>query len=116
MASSVHLPGSLRLVSSSPFVGRSRELSALRTLVPRLRDEGRRIALVGGEAGSGKSRLVREFAQEVAAQGVLVLYGACDAVVRTPFGPVVEAPGHAVNPADAATLRVDLRPTGVGRA
>src|SRR6202011_1094453 len=106
------LPGSLRLVSSCPFVGRSRELATLRTLVPRLRDEGRRIALVGGEAGSGKSRLVREFAQELAAQGVLVLYGACDAVVRTPFGPIVEALEQLVRATDAETLRADLGSAG----
>ena len=38
--------------------------------------EQRRIVLLGGEAGSGKSRLAREFAAEAAAAGVLVLYGA----------------------------------------
>jgi DNA-binding CsgD family transcriptional regulator len=112
MASPAHLPGSLRLVSSSPFVGRSRELAALRTLVPRLVGEGRRIALIGGEAGSGKSRLVREFAQEVAAQGVLVLYGACDAVVRTPFGPFVEALEQLLRATDAEILRADLGSSG----
>src|SRR5882672_7561290 len=87
----LQLPGPLRLGSPYPFVGRSRELETLRTLVPRLPGEGRRIALVGGEAGSGKSRLVREFARETAAAGVVVLYGACDAVVRTPYRPFVEA-------------------------
>ena len=49
------------------------------------------MVLLGGEPGSGKSRLVREFAAEAAADGALVLYGACDAVVRTPYGPFVEA-------------------------
>ena len=52
--------------------------------MPRADGEGRRVALVGGEAGSGKSRLVREFAAEAAERGALVLYGACDAVVRAP--------------------------------
>ena len=64
----------------------------LRSLVPWAEGEGRRVALVGGEAGSGKSRLVREFAIEVAERGALVLYGACDAVVLyPPYGPFVEA-------------------------
>ena len=49
------------------------------------------MVLLGGEPGSGKSRLVREFATEAAEDGALVLYGACDAVVRTPYGPFVEA-------------------------
>src|SRR4051794_17473829 len=85
------LPGPLRPTSTFPFVGRSAELKTLRTLVPRPDGGGRRVVLLGGEPGSGKSRLVRELASEAASDGVLVLYGACDAVVRTPYGPFVEA-------------------------
>jgi DNA-binding CsgD family transcriptional regulator len=68
------------------------------------------VLLVGGEAGSGKSRLVREFAAEGA--GVLVLHGACDAVVHTPYGPLVEALDHLVRVVDADLLRADLGTTG----
>lgn len=85
------LPGPLGLTSGFPFVGRESELVTLQSLVPWAEGEGRRIALLGGEAGSGKSRLVREFAAETAAGGALVLYGACDAVVRPPYEPFVEA-------------------------
>ena len=81
------LPAPLRLTPSFPFAGRSQELTTLRTLLPQAHGEGRHVALLGGEPGSGKSRLVREFAHEAAAEGVLVLYGACDAVVRTPYQP-----------------------------
>ena len=49
------------------------------------------MVLIGGESGSGKSRLVREFAVDAASAGVLVLYGACDEVVHTPYGPFVQA-------------------------
>jgi DNA-binding CsgD family transcriptional regulator/tetratricopeptide (TPR) repeat protein len=49
------------------------------------------VVLVGGEPGAGKSRLVREFASDASAAGALVLYGACDAVVRMPYEPFVEA-------------------------
>ena len=76
--------------------------------MPWAASEGRRIALVGGEAGSGKSRLVREFAHEAAAGGALVLYGACDAVVRTPYGPFAEALDLLVRAADPADLRADI--------
>lgn len=102
------LPGPLRLTPSFPFAGRSAELAALRTLLPRAEGEGRRVALVGGEPGSGKSRLVREFAHDAAAGDVLVLYGACDAVVRTPYGPFVEALDYLVRLTDPETLRDDL--------
>ena len=42
--------------------------STLRTLLPRAEGEGRRVVLLGGEPGSGKSRLVREFAVEAAGE------------------------------------------------
>ncbi|MDQ6817066.1 MAG: AAA family ATPase, partial [Actinomycetota bacterium] len=102
------LPGPLRLTPSFPFAGRSRELATLRTLIPRAEGEGLRLALVGGEAGSGKSRLVREFAHEAAACGALVLYGACDSVVRRPYRPFVEILDQLVRSTDVATLRAVL--------
>jgi DNA-binding CsgD family transcriptional regulator len=106
------LPGPLRLTPSFPFAGRSRELSTLRTLIPRADGEGLRIVLIGGEAGSGKSRLVREFAHAAAAGGALVLYGACDSVVRRPYRPFVEALDQLVRGTDVATLRAALGPEG----
>src|SRR3954453_10331253 len=105
------LPGPLRLAPSFPFAGRSHELALLRALIPG-EVESLRFALVGGEAGSGKSRLVREFAHEAAANGALRLYGACDAVVQRPYRPFVEALEQLVRTADAATLRADLGPAG----
>src|SRR3954464_7644040 len=108
------LPGSLRLTSTFPFVGRSAELKTLRALMPRADGEGGRVVLLGGEAGSGKSRLVRELAAEAASDGVLVLYGACDAVVRTPYGPFVEALDYLARVADPADLRAALGTMGGG--
>ena len=102
------LPGPLRLTPSFPFAGRSRELTTLRTLIPRANGEGLRFALIGGEAGSGKSRLVHEFAREAADGGALVLYGACDSVVRRPYGPFVEAVDQLVRNIDEGTLLADL--------
>ena len=105
------LPGQLRLTPTFPFAGRARELAALRALVPRADGEGLRFALVGGEAGSGKSRLVRELAHEAAAD-TLVLYGACDPVVRRPYGPFVEALEQLVRRLDMETLRDALGTAG----
>ena len=66
------------------------------------------MALLAGEPGAGKSRLAREFAGQAAAEGALVLYGACDAVVRTPYGPFVEALERLVRVTEAAELRAAL--------
>jgi predicted ATPase len=107
-ASPLELPGPLRLTPSFPFVGRSRELAALRALLTEAGGEGGRVALLAGEPGSGKSRLVRELAQEAAADGVLVLYGACDAVVRTPYGPFVTALEQLTRISEPDVLRADL--------
>ena len=66
------------------------------------------MVLLGGEAGSGKSRLVREFAAEVAADGALVLYGSCDAEVRTPYGAFVEALDQLARATEPDELRAAL--------
>src|SRR5215217_3747714 len=106
------LPAPLRLTPSFPFVGRSPELTTLRALLPDARSEGGRVALLAGEPGSGKSRLVRELAQDAATDGVLVLYGACDAVVRTPYGPFVTALQQLVRAGEPDVLRADLGTAG----
>lgn len=85
------LPGPLRSTSAYPLAGRVTELEKLGALLPRAEGEGRRVALIAGEPGVGKSRLVREFAAGAAGSGALVLYGACDAASRAPYGPFVEA-------------------------
>ena len=56
-------------------VGRARELAQLgQTLQAALRGECR-LALIGGEAGIGKTRLLAELGREAAARGALVLRG-----------------------------------------
>src|SRR4051794_29038289 len=102
------LPGPLRPTSTLPFVGRSSELEGLRELMPTVDGTSSRVVLLGGEPGSGKSRLVREFAAEAAHDGALVLYGACDPEVRTPFGPFVEALDQLARVTEPAELRASL--------
>ncbi|MBV9415172.1 MAG: AAA family ATPase, partial [Solirubrobacterales bacterium] len=94
-----------RIAAPFPFVGRAVELEVLRTLVPRADGEGARVVLLGGEPGAGKSRLAREFSAELASNGVLVLYGQCDAVVHTPFGPFVPALEQLMRAIDPAERR-----------
>src|SRR4051812_35600135 len=106
------LPGSLGLTSAFPFVGRASELRTLRALVPRAEGEGRRVVLVGGEPGSGKSRLGRGLASHAAADGAPLLYGACDPGGRAPYGPLGEAPDPLARTVEPDELRDALGPTG----
>lgn len=98
------LPGSLRLSPSFAFVGRVRELGELRALLPLDSDQGRRIALIAGEPGSGKSRLVRELAGQLTREGAEVLYGSCDSAIRRPYQPFVEILGDLIRHAPAVEL------------
>jgi DNA-binding CsgD family transcriptional regulator len=111
MTTTVPLPGPLRLSPSFAFAGRAQELATLRALLPSVAGEGRRAALVAGDPGSGKSRLVRELAREVADGGAIVLYGDCDSVVGSPYGPFAAALDHLVRHTEPETLREHL---GVG--
>jgi DNA-binding SARP family transcriptional activator len=81
------LPGALMPAPPFPFVGRASELAVLRALVERARGGEGAVVLLAGEAGSGKTRLVRELAHDAAGSGMLVLYGAADAAVSTPYEP-----------------------------
>ena len=81
-------------------------------LLPTAEGEGRRVVLLGGEAGSGKSRLVREFAAEAAQSGALVLHGACDAVVHAPYGPFSQALERLAAVLDEEELRSALGASG----
>jgi DNA-binding SARP family transcriptional activator len=106
------LPGALVPASPFPFVGRAGELARLRALLERAEAGEGGVVLVAGEAGSGKTRLVRELAREAASRGVLVLYGVSDAAVTTPYQPLQEWLEFALRAADPETLREGLGGTG----
>jgi predicted ATPase len=84
---------------------RAEPLAALEQALTEARGGHGLVVLVGGEAGVGKTSLVREFAQR-RADGVPVLVGACDALsTPRPLGPIVDI---------AAALQDDLARTIVG--
>lgn len=60
------------------LVGRQADLSALRSEWERARSGRGAVVVVSGSPGSGKSHLVRSLADEVRAEGALVLTGKCD--------------------------------------
>lgn len=63
----------------SPFVGRNKELEAMNQMSNVLDGETGGIIWIEGEAGIGKSRLMREFSSQVVKRGASVLSGACTA-------------------------------------
>jgi DNA-binding CsgD family transcriptional regulator/tetratricopeptide (TPR) repeat protein len=106
------VPGALHPTPGSPFVGRSGELRTLRLAWQHALGGARGVALIEGEAGAGKSRLAREFASHVMTHGGVVLFGACDAALASPYQPFVEALQHVVDHLEPAALEAAAGPRG----
>ena len=89
------------MVTVSPvLVGRAAEIAMLDESWARARDGSPATVLIGGEAGIGKTRLVRQFTADVEAE---VLYGGCVDLSGggLPFAPFTAAlRGHADTPAE----------------
>jgi len=99
------------------LIGRSDQLFVLEdALLAAYRGEGRAVA-VGGEAGMGKTRLVRELAERGERLGCEVLSGTCsEAELPLPYLPLVEALGNYLSRSDvddvAASLGASRRELG----
>jgi predicted ATPase len=80
-------------VASPVFVGREAELGALEGALARARAGEPAVALVGGESGVGKSRLIAELIARALANGTRVLTGECVALgdAELPYAPIVAA-------------------------
>ena len=107
---------------STPFVGRTEELAALGAHWAAVERGALRVVEVRGEAGIGKSRLVREFRRKLAAAGPEVLEARCAPEhVHSAFYPLIEslrsqlriAPGDAA-PAVLSRLRAMVLRGGEG--
>ena len=96
-----------KIVSGPPgaFLGRDEELARLTEIWDRVCAGGLELALVAGEPGIGKTRLVAEFAAYAAEGGGTVLYGGCDDEAPVPYRPFVEALRHYVEGSSTAELR-----------
>ena len=80
----------------SSFVGREAELDWLTKIWHAARDGDRRLALIAGEAGIGKTRLAFQVARIAHSEGATVLFGRCDEEAIVPYQPFVEALRHLV--------------------
>jgi DNA-binding SARP family transcriptional activator/tetratricopeptide (TPR) repeat protein len=102
------LPSWLRSRQSVPFVGRTEELGRLSRLWEETRHGSRHIALVSGEPGVGKTRMVTEFAGGVHDDGATVLYGRADEEATLTYQPFIEALRHWASNTPTAQLQKAL--------
>src|SRR5262245_1031456 len=80
-------------VTTGRFVGRTQELAWLRELLTQAAAGEPLVALLGGEAGVGKTRLVEQLVATANEQGARVLHGGCVPLGEEglPLAPVIEA-------------------------
>ena len=85
-------------LTGAVLVGRDPEMQVLRSALQALLDaqgskprNAPRLILLGGESGSGKSRLLREFRYHVQTEGLEFLQGSCYETGRSVYQPFVEA-------------------------
>ena len=85
------LPRPLEVTDRHPFINRYAPWLALERAWAAVSAGERRVILLEGEAGSGKTRLVAEFARRAHLAGGLVVYGGSTEAVELPFQPFNEA-------------------------
>jgi predicted ATPase len=73
------------------LVGRELQIDAVRRVLARVREGSGTVALIVGEAGVGKSRLLRAMTEEARGAGFFALHGACFEAERSiPYAPLLD--------------------------
>ena len=105
-------------VVSPVFIGRHGDMASLAVLRSRAQAREPAFVLVGGEAGVGKTRLVREFSAQAAEAGFLVLTGQCVELGAEglPLAPLVDALRTLTRSLPPEALAGVLGPTRLGLA
>jgi class 3 adenylate cyclase/tetratricopeptide (TPR) repeat protein len=106
------LPPRMQEMPPGGFVGRVAERECLAELFHQARKGSRRLALISGEPGIGKTRLSTRTALDSRSEGAVVLYGRCDDELAVPYGLWVEALTHYVEYAPEKTLRAHVERHG----
>ncbi|HKA15675.1 MAG TPA: AAA family ATPase, partial [Myxococcota bacterium] len=107
-AAPVPLSPRLAELARGTFVGRAAERARLDAAMGEARRGQRRVALLAGEPGIGKTRLASELARDAHAAGAVVLDGRCDEDLGAPFRPWMQALLHFSIHAPDAELRALL--------
>jgi class 3 adenylate cyclase/tetratricopeptide (TPR) repeat protein len=105
---SLPLPPRLQEMPPGGFVGRLPERERLTQLFNEASRGNRRLALVSGEPGIGKTRLSTHTALDARSRGAVVLYGRSDEELAIPYRLWIEALTHYVEYAPQAVLRAHV--------
>lgn len=95
------------------FVGRRAEREMLEDTRRAVAAGRPRVALVTGEPGIGKTRLVAEFAFSASRDGGRIGYGRCDEETAQPYGPFTEMLDHLIGAVATAALERHVAQHGV---
>ncbi len=97
-----------------PFVGRQEALAGLQERWGECVGGARRLVLLVGEPGAGKTRLAAQFAADVEAAGTL-LYGRCDEDALLPYQPFLEPMRHYLTNASGALVDLEAEARELAR-
>ncbi len=96
-------------IAHSTFIGRAAEIDLLEQWLIEAEAGRGRVAMVAGEPGIGKTRLMEELAGRARRRGGIVLGGACwEGESGRAYGPFVEALDGYVIEAEGDVLRADV--------
>lgn len=94
------------MLQRTPFVGRAAQLKQLSARLDGVCNGQGSIAMVVGEAGIGKTRILEEFADLARQRSIKVLEGACyEGEWQAPYGPFSEFIAEFARTADPVELR-----------
>ncbi len=108
----IPLPSFIETSAVFPFTGRALERERLVVRWKEAVEGARRVVLVSGEPGVGKTRLVSEVVRNAHDQGATVLWGRCDEELGVAYEPFVEAFRQYIAAVSPDRLRAELGPLG----
>jgi class 3 adenylate cyclase len=106
------LPAVLRSAPQISYVGRVEERAWLRAIASEVRARRRRIVLISGEPGVGKTRLAAHTALENHNAGSTICWGAAAEDLGAPYGPWIQALSHYVEQAPEDVLAAHVETHG----
>jgi class 3 adenylate cyclase len=106
------LPAILRSAPQVSYVGRVDEREWLQGIASETRAGQRRIALISGEPGVGKTRLAAHTALENHNAGFTICWGAAAEDLGAPYGPWIQALSHYVEHAPEDVLAAHVESHG----